>query len=54
MTDKSAKTFVFEQLEEALEERQNPDRRKNDQGFEAHSEEDRRKHDRRTLSGDEH
>lgn len=43
MEDK--KKFVIEQLDEALEERQNPDRRKVDQG---HPGEDRRKFDRRT------
>ena len=45
MSDKS-KPFVLEQLEEALEERQNPDRRRDDRGPQQ-SNEDRRKGDRR-------
>ncbi len=39
--------FIIEQLEEALEERQTPDRRKLDDGYEGHAEEERRKGDRR-------
>lgn len=50
MTQENQHPFVIEQLEEALEERQNPDRRKADAGHEGHSEEERRKSDRRTVS----
>jgi len=42
--------FIIEQLEEALEERQNPDRRRLGGGFEGHSDKERRKGDRRTTS----
>ncbi|BFM09674.1 hypothetical protein [Halioxenophilus aromaticivorans] len=41
------KNVVIEQLDEALEERQNPDRRKIDLGFHGHAEAERRKGDRR-------
>ena len=47
MNDKS-KPFVLEQLEEALEERQTPDRRKDDLGP-TDTDDDRRKNDRRTA-----
>ena len=40
--------FIIKQLEEALEERQNPDRRKKDKGFEGHANTERRKGDRRS------
>lgn len=40
-------TFVIEQLDEALEEREGSDRRKRDAGLDPHSGEDRRKGDRR-------
>ena len=46
MNDKEDKPFILEQLEEALEERQTPDRRRENQGPEG-SQEDRRKGDRR-------
>lgn len=42
--------FVIEQLDEALEERQNPDRRQNTIGEEELGQPDRRKSDRRTES----
>lgn len=41
------KNFIIEQLDEALEERQRPDRRVSNEGFENHAEEERRKRDRR-------
>ncbi|WP_317932836.1 hypothetical protein [Halioxenophilus sp. WMMB6] len=44
------KKFVIEQLDEALEERQQPDRRVSNQGFENHAPEERRKYDRRGAS----
>lgn len=44
------KKFVIEQLDEALEERQNPDRRKEDKGYAGPGMEDRRKYDRREAS----
>lgn len=51
---KAENPFVIEQLEEALEERQTPDRRKADDGFKGHSAEDRRKQDRRAASQTTH
>lgn len=46
--------FVIEQLEEALEERQKPDRRqqRDSNGIKPH--EDRRKEDRRNSAGGSH
>jgi len=41
------KKFVIEQLDEALEERQRPDRRKKNQGFTGNGQEERRKYNRR-------
>lgn len=56
MTDMSTnnaepKEFIIEQLEEALEERQTPDRRQADQGFRG---EERRKNDRRASGSNQH
>lgn len=45
--NKKATDLVFTQLEEALEERQNPDRRQVQAGVPEGVEEDRRKGDRR-------
>lgn len=39
--------FIIKQLEEALEERQTPDRRKSDRAYKGPQGEDRRKEDRR-------
>ena len=46
-TKAPASPFILSQLEEALEERQTPDRRKVDQGYCGKAEEERRKGDRR-------
>lgn len=45
-----ASPFVITQLEEALEERQHNDRRKDNEGLDPNSGQDRRKDDRRTIS----
>ena len=42
------KAPIIEQLDEALEERQRPDRRVSNEGFEKHASEERRKRDRRS------
>ncbi len=47
MTNENTSPFIIEQLEEALEERQTPDRRQKDKGYETFANEDRRKQDRR-------
>lgn len=47
MTNDTQSPFVLEQLEEALEERQNPDRRKPDPGIGESLDEERRKESRR-------
>lgn len=39
--------FIIKQLEEALEERQTPDRRRGDRAYKGHAGEDRRKENRR-------
>lgn len=44
------KNFIIEQLDEALEERQSPDRRQNPDQANEISHEDRRKNDRRSTS----
>lgn len=44
--------FIIEQLDEALEERQSPDRRQNADQTDNISHEDRRKSDRRSSSND--
>lgn len=54
MTNEQNSPFVLEQLEEALEERQNPDRRKTNAEYEHLTAEDRRKEDRRTASATKH
>lgn len=54
MTKEIDNPFIIEQLEEALEERQNPDRRKSDTGFEGHADEERRKEDRRHSQKNTH
>ncbi len=54
MTNEEKSPFVLEQLEEALEERQTPDRRKSEAGFEHIAAEDRRKQDRRDVSATKH
>ncbi|WP_158657726.1 hypothetical protein [Agarilytica rhodophyticola] len=46
--------FIIKQLEEALEERQTPDRRKGDIPFEGDIAQDRRKSDRRSSSQASH
>ncbi len=51
-TNTESKDFILSQLEEALEERQNSDRRQNMQPL-AEGFEDRRKGDRRTLAQQE-
>lgn len=48
MKAKLPESFVITQLEEALEERQKPDRREKNLGFDAKSLTNRRKGDRRT------
>ncbi len=50
MTNDNEKTFVLEQLDEALEERQTPDRRKIIDEVEELVQEDRRKENRRETS----
>ncbi len=50
MNQDKAKPFIIEQLDEALEERQSPERRKDDSGHQGHAHEDRRKNDRRAGS----
>ena len=54
MAQDKSNPFILEQLEEALEERQTPDRRKSDSGFEGHANEERRKLDRRTSAKSGH
>ncbi len=53
MTNQEPSPFAIEQLEEALEERQTPDRRKDQQCIEG-LEEDRRKQDRRDMAATKH
>ena len=50
MAKEDTPLFTLEQLEEALEERQNPDRRQTDKGFEGHAQKERRQGDRRSAS----
>ena len=50
MPMKNKKPFIVEQLDEALEERQNPDRRKSHAGFSEHSDQERRKANRRAST----
>lgn len=47
MSKKKAPIIAFSQIEEALEERVNPDRRKADMGLPPNVHKDRRKRDRR-------
>jgi len=47
-------TFVIEQLDEALEEREGQDRRKDNGGLDPQSGQDRRKGDRRELAESRH
>ncbi len=47
ITKENASPFIIEQLEEALEERQTPDRRQSNEGHKDFANEDRRKQDRR-------
>lgn len=54
MTNDNANKFVLEQLDEALEERQTPDRRKTIDRNEELVEEDRRKENRRETSATKH
>lgn len=54
MSEKKLKTVTLSQIKEALEERQNPDRRKEDQGIPEGVTEDRRQGDRRTTSANDH
>ncbi len=54
MTNDNATPFVLEQLDEALEERQTPDRRKTADGNEELVQEDRRKENRRETSANKH
>lgn len=49
MNKDKSKPFVIEQLDEALEERQTPERRRGDEGPQGHSHQDRRKNDRRAA-----
>ncbi len=51
MGDDKLNIDIFEQIDEALEERQESDRRKKDLGREELSGEDRRKEDRRDSGG---
>ncbi len=50
MSTEDKRPFVLSQIEEALEERQTPDRRKQDESFAHLTESERRKGDRRTES----
>jgi len=47
VTKKAPPSFLVTQLEEALEERQKPDRRKRDRGYDPSSKSDRRQTERR-------
>ncbi len=49
MSENKLKVVTIEQIAEALEERQNPDRRKQDQGLPQGVGGERRKGDRRNL-----
>ncbi len=53
MTNQEQSPFAIEQLEEALEERQTPDRRKDQQSIDS-LDEDRRKQDRRDMAATKH
>lgn len=50
MSDKKENPFIISQLDEALEERQRPDRRQEDLGHQTVAEQERRKGDRRTIA----
>lgn len=52
MSENKLKVVTIEQIAEALEERQNPDRRRKDQGLPQGVSSDRRKSDRRNLKGE--
>ena len=53
MGDEELELNIFEQINEALEERQSSDRRKKDLGAEQATGENRRKGDRRTPDSDQ-
>ena len=52
MNNDSSPPFIMSQIEEALEERQTPDRRKHDKGYDDVTKTERRKQDRRGKKGE--
>jgi len=47
MNNDPSRPFIMSQIEEALEERQSPERRKDDKGYDKITKSERRKQDRR-------